>query len=285
MSVRFKCWQYPTGQKGMILLKVDEEDKNVLDWVTSFFKEKLEKERKKDEPLPLIIELDYWKPLRTPNQWGLAMELLDRYCAKTRQDRKNVWAGVKYATFPDVGEIGKRVKKSSGDLATTEMSAVVDYLIQLCDEASVDTRDIWTIHQKQRYRYGGEPTKQEKGDLLKCEACGKVLNAGTDAAGNQQIAGQQAHIVSKGAGGPDEDWNTPWLCTDCHMLTQHQMGWDKLLAEHPEFEDRYNYAREKFRESQQGDQKTLDLGEPEEQEIKAAYNPDTGEFEVPPDFG
>jgi len=268
MSIRVKLWQLPTGQKGMLLLKIDDEDPNVLDWATEFFKEKLEKERKQDQPIPLMAEIDYWRPLRTPKQWGLAMELLDRYCAKTRQDRKNVWAGVKYATFPDVGEIGKKVKKSSSDLTTKEMIPVIDHLIQMCDEESVDTRDIWTIHQKQRYQQGGEPPKQEKekGDMIRCEACGKVINAGTDAAGNQQIAGQQAHIVSQGAGGPDEPWNICWLCTEDHMEIQHPHGWDVLIERHPEFKERYGHAIEKWREYQQAEQGELG-------------------FPVPPDFG
>lgn len=264
MSIKFKAMQLPTGQDGMLLLEIDKEDPNVLDWARSFFKEKLAKERKDGLPIPLMVEVDLWKPLRTPNQWGLAMELLSRYCAKTNQDRKNVWAGVKFDTFPDIGPVGKTVKKSSADLTTTEMSKVIDYLVVKCNEAEVDLRDIWALTQNQR---GGKPMQQDKQDDLVCECCGKSLNAGTDAAGNRQIAGQQAHIISKGAGGPDEDWNVCWLCTDCHLATQHQNGWRVLLLAHPEFQQRYDRAQERWAEYVKEKEEQGDLfgeGSPEE---------------------
>jgi len=271
VSIRFKAWQLPTGQKGMILLEVDKEDPNVLDWATSFFKEKKEKEKKRDEPIPLTVEIDFWRPIRTPNQWNLAMELLDRYCAKTHSNRSNIMAGIKYATYPDVGEMGQRVKKSSGDLTTVEMAKVIDHLVNMCLEERVDIRDIHTLWKKWRYAQPKDPVEEiksrEEPDVIICEACGKPLNAGTDAAGNPQLAGQMAHVISKGAGGPDEDWNIVWLCTECHIETQHQSGWDELLKQHLSFKDRYDYAMKRWREYQNvKDQDELD-------------------FTVPPDFG
>lgn len=265
MSIRFKANQLPTGQKGMILIEVDGEDKAVLDYVTEWFREKKKKETEKGEALSLTVEIDLWQPLRTPNQWRLAMELLDRYCVHNRVNRENTWAGVKFETYPDVGEVGKKVKKSSADLTKQEMAHVIDHLVDKCLETRVPIRDIWTLWRKWRYAQDTDPLEgQEKaGDNLLCEACGKPLNAGTDARGNPQRGGQKAHVVSDGAGGPDEEWNLPDLCTECHMTVQHPQGWGELLKRHPDFQARYDYAQRKWRE-RGADQKEL--------------------FTVPPDF-
>lgn len=41
-----------------------------------------------------------------------------------------------------------------------------------------------------------------------------------------------AHIKSKGAGGPDEEWNLLPLCRGNHRL-QHRRGWKDFVEEHP----------------------------------------------------
>jgi hypothetical protein len=37
-------------------------------------------------------------------------------------------------------------------------------------------------------------------------------------------SGHLAHIVSRGAGGPDTPENTCWKCADCHLVREHTYG-------------------------------------------------------------
>ncbi len=163
-------------------------------------------------------------------------------------------AGVKWETYPDVGEIGKKVKKESKNLTTREMAHVIDHLVDKCLETKVPIRDIWTLWRKWRYAQDSDPLEgQEKAaDNALCEACGKPLNAGTDASGNPQRGGQRAHVVSAGAGGPEEEWNLPDLCTECHMTVQHPQGGGELLKRHPDVQPRYDYALRKWKERGEG---------------------------------
>ena len=41
----------------------------------------------------------------------------------------------------------------------------------------------------------------------------------------------RCHILSKGSGGPDDDWNILLMCRDCHQ-TQHQIGILTFLDKH-----------------------------------------------------
>lgn len=44
---------------------------------------------------------------------------------------------------------------------------------------------------------------------------------------------ERCHIKSRGAGGPDDDWNILYACHDHHMI-QHSVGWKKYLERYPD---------------------------------------------------
>jgi hypothetical protein len=46
------------------------------------------------------------------------------------------------------------------------------------------------------------------------------------------IKADKAHIRSKGAGGPDDEWNILFLCR-AHHIVQHAYGWRKFRAQFP----------------------------------------------------
>jgi 5-methylcytosine-specific restriction endonuclease McrA len=52
------------------------------------------------------------------------------------------------------------------------------------------------------------------------------------------------HIVSRGAGGPDEDWNVLNLCRKCHSEV-HVNGWLAFGKAHPRLYGRIVSARER----------------------------------------
>jgi 5-methylcytosine-specific restriction endonuclease McrA len=51
------------------------------------------------------------------------------------------------------------------------------------------------------------------------------------------------HIVSRGAGGTDDDWNLLSLCRRCHADV-HQIGWVRFVARYPRAEAAVRKARE-----------------------------------------
>lgn len=54
---------------------------------------------------------------------------------------------------------------------------------------------------------------------------------------------EAAHIVSKGAGGPAEDWNLLGLCYGCHEGTFHRIGWKSFCAVFPHLAGKITAAR------------------------------------------
>lgn len=64
-----------------------------------------------------------------------------------------------------------------------------------------------------------------------CEAC-------------HGVASDHHHVVSRGAGGPDEDWNLVWLCRECHR-EYHTLGWWKFAERYPHARMRIVAARQR----------------------------------------
>ena len=64
-----------------------------------------------------------------------------------------------------------------------------------------------------------------------CEACGL------------QRTEEAAHIVSKGSGGPAEDWNLLGLCFSCHEGCYHQKGWLTFCGIYPHLAGKVTAAR------------------------------------------
>jgi len=64
-----------------------------------------------------------------------------------------------------------------------------------------------------------------------CEAC------------RQEPSTEAAHIVSKGSGGPAEDWNLLALCYGCHEGTYHQKGWKSFCDIYPHLAGKIVSAR------------------------------------------
>jgi hypothetical protein len=64
-----------------------------------------------------------------------------------------------------------------------------------------------------------------------CEACGIRRTE------------EAAHIVSKGSGGPAEDWNLLGLCWTCHEGTFHRLGWLSFCHIYPHLAGKITAAR------------------------------------------
>ena len=60
----------------------------------------------------------------------------------------------------------------------------------------------------------------EKFRNMPCDICGR------------QPPGDPSHIRSRGAGGPDEDWNLVAMCRECHTQWHH-FGWATFCRRRP----------------------------------------------------
>lgn len=74
-------------------------------------------------------------------------------------------------------------------------------------------------------------TKKDKNilDVIRkrnCDCCGKKPS--------KDYPNQACHIKSKGAGGPDEEWNLYTGCPNCH-IAQHAKGWSWMFEQYPFF--------------------------------------------------
>lgn len=57
------------------------------------------------------------------------------------------------------------------------------------------------------------------------------------------VADDSHHIVSRGAGGGDEDWNLMPLCRRCHREV-HTLGWVEFVKRNPRTEQAVRRARD-----------------------------------------
>jgi len=149
----FRAYLEPSGEWGLLKLRCapdegDEvKDKSEIDRLVEFLRQKRDYERKHGGIVrALRVYFEVWYKRRTPNQWRLYAELVDRRAAADGVAWKEVHRGIKWKYYPREGEIGQRVPKSSDELSTVEMAHVIEgALIECMNEPSVDVRDIYTL--------------------------------------------------------------------------------------------------------------------------------------------
>ena len=253
-KLRLKVKQIPSGLSGTLMLEAQE----LVDDLTDFLRDehRYARERKQREPeyeLFFDMQIQRWYKRRSLNANNLAWELATRLGQADRVSKEVVYYAVKeLVDLPRDEYKGIFVSRSSGELTTVEFARFIQAIVIECQThvPAVEIRDIWILFTEWRFgqeqdplggTYSGPEDYKEKHPC--CEACGKFLLV-TDNDGVQQHVGQLAHIVSKGAGGPDADSNWLVLCSECHLFTQHAEGWEELLKIHAHLQEKVRRSRE-----------------------------------------
>lgn len=151
---------------------------------------------------------------------------------------------------------GTKIPKRSKEMDTAEFCKLIEGTIHEINEIGVsisdpgDINQYWNDYQKLRFQDGkdlsdrtGESLQQYRIRVNYCEACRKYLRPGSGS-----YDGHLAHIISRGAGGPDETWNILHLCHKHHIEDQHQHGWENLLKGFPHLIEKYEIAQKRFYE-------------------------------------
>lgn len=257
---RFKARQVPSGIKGTLMLQAEDEIDNLAKFLRE--QQRYAKERQGREPdylLAFDVEIRRWYKRRSIKANNLQWELCSRIAAADGVEREFIHNAVKEVFYPRKEYRGVYAPKDGGELTTVEYAKVIEALVKWCIERPdpIDIYDIWVLFTDWRFgqetdplegTYAGPDDYKEKHPL--CEACGKFLLI-TNNYGVQQHTGQIAHIVGRGAGGPDADSNWLCLCGGCHIgggeteQPQHMAGWDALLAKAPHLRAKVERARER----------------------------------------
>lgn len=239
-EVRFKARLKRTGSPDpVILYELPAEDATSLE---QFLTYKQDREQKEGFEKFLEVNVRFWYERRSVKANNLHMELCDRLAKKTYQSKESIHEACKQATYPKEEVCGQWVPKQGKDLSTVEFAKSIEWLINECAEQAVDIRDIWILFTDWRFgqkfdplegQYSSEADYRDKHPL--CELCGSFLLY-RGPTGEYRSRGELAHIVSKGAGGPDDDWNRLMSCPACHRSSPdaiHQKGWEAALAKAP----------------------------------------------------
>ena len=240
--------------RNKIVLEI--EDREELKAVISFFKQKYEHEKETGNERSISCELQLWYKRRSIKQWRLYMEIISRLALADSDDWRNIHAGFKGLYYPRIGPEGMKVPVDSADLSTVEMAKVIEGAVLACSQHDpvVDISDIWILWTDFRGQQEADPlegTYKDATDYVdrhpNCEICGKGLVESEAPDGTKQREGQLMHIVSKGAGGPDDLNNRILGCTQCHIEDQHQQeGWKGLIDIYPYIAQRINKAYDKY---------------------------------------
>ena len=253
-KVIFKAFQRFTGEHGTITLKLaelftDEQDEEehtqaVLEarQVRQFLKDKVAREGAQGHEQALLVTMEPYYRKASANQWRLLMIMVHRLAGKQGVDYKQIYAGIRYQYFAkEYDEDGHGVPKSSDTLTTRELHQAIEGAVIECAENGVDVADIYVLWSNWRNtRKGGDPLKddyKDEADYVRrhpvCEACGRGL-------AKDPKEGQLAHID------PNDDALSKRFrfCTECHMMTQHQKGWEVLIGKYPHIAGKVKAAKE-----------------------------------------
>jgi cytochrome c553 len=262
--VRFKAVQQPSGIKGVLMLQAEDEIDNLAKFLkTQHAYAKDRKDREPDYELAFDVEIRRWYKRRSIKANNLQWELCSRIAAADGVEREFIHNAVKEVFYPRKEYRGVFAPKDGGELTTVEYAKVIEALVKWCTERPdpIDIYDIWVLFTDWRFgqetdplegTYAGPDDYKEKHPL--CEACGKFLLA-TNNYGVQAHDGQLCHIVSRGASSlgqeTKDDWDWLVLCSSCHVVggegepSQHQAGWEALLAKAPHLRPKVERARER----------------------------------------
>lgn len=261
--------QVKTGKPDVISFRLVDE-LYTRDKALKFFHKKRRNEEKAGKTYQIEAELEIHYMPRTQAQNNL-LRALERIMAFEMDGTEETYweyhEGLIEKYAPLVSErvnpiTNRKQRKRTSMMSTVEMAKVVEgafteLSVMGIPLTSTNIANYWVEWYNWRARQGVDPftevarTKEEYRQAVPvCEACMKGLTT-TDNYGNERYSGQIAHIVSRGSGGSDEQWNLMHLCTDCHIHLQHQQGWAYLVKQHPHIGFRVANAQVKAGKKQQ----------------------------------
>lgn len=252
----------PARGNGLLCFQVDQEDR----WLMRPFLEKL-LSRKDWANRTLELSVQVWYQRRTLAMNRLLWALLDILSMEVYGEHG--WSWLLYQDMLErhaPGEVskltGRRRAKTSSQFNTEEMSRFLDDVFRELAEVGVSLdsaqkiADYWLDWYAWRGNQKRDPNLGAWGSLedyrqgvLYCECCLRFL---------RPDEGSVDHIVTRGAGGPDEAWNLMRLCDQHHVgamdateaegfeyvASKHRSGYDALIKEFPHIGWRVERARE-----------------------------------------
>jgi len=258
-KIRVKGKPLPSGLPGTLMVSVaDNEDlyREFMDQERQYLRGKKKAEPSFEYFFDLTIRR--WYKRRSIDANNLQWELCTRIAAADHVSKESVHNAVREVFYPRIEYRGLFIPKDGAELTTVEYAKVIEALVGWCVDRPdpIEIHDIYVLWTEWRFgqevdplegTYSGAEDYRERHPL--CEACGKFL-LHTDNEGTLRHAGQLAHIVSKGSGGPDRDSNWLVLCSACHVAgeegeaSQHQAGWESLLEKAPHLRKKVERARD-----------------------------------------
>lgn len=204
----------------------------------------------------LVMSVKYFRKKRSLDQNGLYWALVDILAFEVYRDHDEKWKLLLHEELLQLYAprlIGKLINREvivrSSEMNTMEFSKLVEgtfHEIAVNGIEVTEPTDIaryWRDWQIWRSQQETDPLRGSYQNVMDyrrrvcfCEACLKYLGG--------QDRGSIAHIISRGAGGVDEDWNILRLCDTCHtgiggseydlvmfdkIVAQHKVGWHEFL--------------------------------------------------------
>lgn len=233
---------------GLLLVQVDVKDRQkVMQFLTKFFT------KKGWESRDVELDLRVWYQKRTlamnSLMWALlsimSMEVYQEFGHEEDlyQDMLDLYAPKSISRLS-----GKARNITSSNMNTVQMSVLIEGVFRTLAEIGIEVTepqqiaDYWVEWYTWRGKQKEDPMAETYESIQDynekvcyCEACLKFLRPDD---------GEVAHIVSKGAHGIDHGYNLLRLCTEHHIMLQHQKGWTKLIEAFPHLRWRVDRARE-----------------------------------------
>ncbi len=253
MKTTFRALPVKTGVDGRVAFDIQDN----LPMVREFYRGIREREAKSGKTYEVEVTVDVHYRQRSLKQLNLLWALVEIMALEEQgsydEDTKyGYYEGLLdlYAPRIDARLTDRNVPKRASDMTTVELSKVIEGAFQqlawwngISFESAAQLRNYWIEWHQWRGKAKRDPldgTYESLEDyrqrIAMCEACTRRLESG---------AGHMAHIVSRGAGGGDTDpSNFLLLCPECHLYTQHQHGWQRLLRDYPHLKHKVDRARE-----------------------------------------
>jgi hypothetical protein len=264
----------------MLLIQVDKSERPAVKLFLSKYRTRAAFKAKgaevgREHMPPLTFSFAFWYKHRTLDQNALYHALLtilayEAYGEFGHETELHEEILNLYAVRMDSKLRPGTAPKRSSDMTTVEFSRLVEGVFHELATLGVDMdagdkiRQYWQEWHLWRGKQKEDPlcgdyksVNDYRNRVCFCEACLKYL-------GNDE-RGSIAHIVSRGAGGPDYDWNLFRLCDTCHTglgtadgdrfdeaQAQHKVGWDAFLVKYPHLKWKYQKAHTKNSDRIQG---------------------------------
>jgi hypothetical protein len=243
-----------TQKNGYVMVQIAEEDRPMMKpFLTRYFGKAQGKADAENRPrrvgdLPVLtFNMAFWYRKRSLDQNALYWAIMTILGFEVFQEfghEEELHEEILAIYAPRVdGPLTKRpVPKRSKHLNTVEFSRLIEGVFKELAEHGVEetgSQIIGFYHDWNALREKEDPLEGSYRDAEEyreripyCEACLKYLGG--------EDRGSIAHIISRGAGGPDADWNYLHLCDTCHTgissdgdTAQHMHGWDAFLTTYP----------------------------------------------------